>query len=86
MPEGKRVSLRIGGIGLTIQQNTWNDLVTLAEKVGKLEKKEAEEEKEENKTTIEHSTDFEVEETTKENTMEVEETTEEKEDDTELTS
>jgi hypothetical protein len=34
MPEGKRVSLRIGGIGLTIQQNTWNDLVRLAEDVG----------------------------------------------------
>lgn len=34
MPAEKRVSLRIGGIGLTIQQNTWNDLVRLAEDVG----------------------------------------------------
>lgn len=34
MPEGKRVSLRIGGIGLTLQQNTWNCLVKLAGDVG----------------------------------------------------
>lgn len=77
-----KAKLNIGGIALTLQQATWNDLVSLTETVGKIEMREAEEEKE----AIETSTDVEVKETTKENAMEVEETTEEKEDDTELTS
>jgi hypothetical protein len=34
IPEERRVGLRIGGVGLTLQQNTWNDLVRLAEDVG----------------------------------------------------
>jgi hypothetical protein len=77
-----KAKLNIGGIAISLQQATWNDLVSLTEMIGKLEMKEAEEEKE----TIETSTDVEVEETTKESAMEVEETTEENEDDTELTS
>jgi hypothetical protein len=34
IPAEKRVSLRIGGVGITLQQNTWNDLVRLAEDIG----------------------------------------------------
>ena len=34
MPAEKRVGLRIGGLGLTLQQNTWNDLVRLAGNIG----------------------------------------------------
>jgi hypothetical protein len=34
IPAEKRIGLRIGGVGLTLQQNTWNDLVRLAEDVG----------------------------------------------------
>lgn len=38
---GPRVGLRIGGIGLTIQQNTWNDLVRLARNIGEIRPNEA---------------------------------------------
>jgi hypothetical protein len=34
IPAEKRVGLRIGGLGLTLQQNTWNDLVRLAGDIG----------------------------------------------------
>ena len=34
IPAEKRVGLRIGGVGLTLQQPTWNFLVRLAEDIG----------------------------------------------------
>jgi hypothetical protein len=34
IPAEKRVGLRIGGLGLTLQQNTWNDLVRLTGDIG----------------------------------------------------
>lgn len=34
IPAEKRIGLRIGGVGLTLQQNTWNDLVRLAGDIG----------------------------------------------------
>ena len=34
IPEQRRVGLRIGGVGLTIQQDTWNCLVRLAADIG----------------------------------------------------
>jgi hypothetical protein len=34
IPAEKRVGLRIGGVGLTLQQNTWNNLVRLTEDIG----------------------------------------------------
>ena len=34
IPAEKRVSLRIGGVGITLQQNTWNNLVRIAEDIG----------------------------------------------------
>ncbi len=66
-----KAKLNIGGIALTLRQSTWNDLVSLAEEVGKIETKETKEEKEENET-IEHSTDVEVEEKTEENEVDSE--------------
>lgn len=63
-----KAKLNIGGIALKLQRTTWNDLVSLAEGVGKLETKEEKEEKE----VIEHSTDVEVEEKTEENEVDSE--------------
>lgn len=34
IPAEKRVGLRIGGVGLTLQQSTWNCLAKLAEDIG----------------------------------------------------
>jgi hypothetical protein len=34
IPAEKRIGLRIGGVGLTLQQNTWNDLVRLTGDIG----------------------------------------------------
>lgn len=37
---GPRVGLKIGGVGLTLQSSTWDDLVRLVRKIGEIPKVE----------------------------------------------